>query len=256
MRLYGLSIISNSKLKKEVYKLVNGKRTSIEIAKILNKEVNQISNILLDLLGSGLIKERERKGKCIIYEKDPDFKSFHLERYKGKPISVTYDVKNKKEIKRINVKETKITRKLINFKGKYPMIFFDGLEDEINLAYNIPKLPNATLLLTRKLIENLVYCLLEYKFQGTDITIYYNTRRRMAQDFKTLLDNLKTHKEDFEADQIEWIEKFLELAKPFRKEANKKTHKIMEYLDNMDQLKALKINDMVQILLKLIDKVK
>jgi hypothetical protein len=145
---------------------------------------------------------------------------------------------------------------LLSFKGKYPEIFYDRLEDEINMAYNHPELPNATLMLARKLIENLVYNLLEYKFGGERIDLYYDTDHRRAHDFSILLDNLKTHKQEFDLDLHETIDKFLEIVQPFRRDANAKVHKVMEYLETRAQLKKLKIPEMVQLLLKLIDRVK
>ncbi len=147
-------------------------------------------------------------------------------------------------------------RRLLKFKGKYPEIFYDRLEDEINTAYSNPNLPNAVLILSRKLIENLVYNLVEYKFDGPRIDLYYDTAHRRAHDFSVLLQNLKDHKSDFDADQHELIDKFMELAGPFRRDANSTAHKVIEYLESMSEVKRLKIEMMTQILLKLIDRVK
>jgi hypothetical protein len=146
--------------------------------------------------------------------------------------------------------------RLIRFKGKYPRIFYDSLEDEINTAYSNPKLPNATYVLSRKLIENLLYNLLEYKFGGRDISLYYDISNRRAHDFSVLLKNLRDHKSDFDPDQHSLIEKFLNLAHPFRRDVNSKTHQVIEYLDNMKYVKSAKINDMTQILLDLIERAK
>jgi len=148
-------------------------------------------------------------------------------------------------------------KRLLNFKGKYPEVFYDSLEEEINTAYNNPKLPNAVLMLTRKLIENLAYNLLEYKFgkQGK-IELYYSKDHRRAHDFSILLENLKNNKSQYDADQHEMIDKFLEMVKPFKRDADSKVHKIMEYLKIMKQVDTLKVPEMVQILLKLIDRVK
>jgi hypothetical protein len=148
------------------------------------------------------------------------------------------------------------TRRLLNFKGKYPEIFYDNLEDEINEAFSNPNLPNAVLVLARKLIENLVYNILQYKFDGPRIGLYYDTNHRRAHDFSILLDNLANHKSEFDMDLQDDIDKFLESADPFRRDANSKAHKIMEYLESMRQIGRLKIPEMTQILLKLIERVK
>jgi len=147
-------------------------------------------------------------------------------------------------------------RRLLKFKGKYPDVFYDRLEDEINRAYSDSKLPNAVLMLARKLVENLVYNLLQYKFGPKQITVYYDTMNRRAHDFSVLLSNLQSHKSNFDQDQHDMINKFLHMVYPFRRDANSKVHNVMEYLESMRQIRKLKIVEMTQILLKLIDRVK
>jgi hypothetical protein len=147
-------------------------------------------------------------------------------------------------------------RKLLKFKGKYPDIFYDRLEEEINTAHSDPRLPNATLMLSRKLIENLVYNLLQYKFKGPGINLYFDTKHNRPQDFGVLLDNLKKQRPQFDADLHDSIDKLLQLAQPFRLDANSKVHNIIEYLDSPSQLKKMKIPEMAQLLLRMIDRVK
>lgn len=149
-----------------------------------------------------------------------------------------------------------VTHHLLRFRGKYPQIFYDRLENEINTAYSNPKLPNATYILTRKLIENLLYNLLEYKFASQNVSLYYDISNRRAQDFSILLRNLSDHKSKFDPDQHNLIEKFINLAQPFRRDVNSKTHQVIEYLDNMKYVKKAKIEDMTQILLNLIERAK
>jgi len=151
--------------------------------------------------------------------------------------------------------ETQV-RRLLKFKGKYPDIFYDRLEDEINTAYSNPTLPNAALMLSRKLIENLVYNLLQYKFGGPNINLYFDTAHNRPLDFGILLDNLKTQKGQFDQDQHGMIDKFLLLSQPFRRDANSKIHNVMEYLESMKQMKSLKVLEMTQILLKLVERIK
>ncbi len=147
-------------------------------------------------------------------------------------------------------------KRLLKFKGQYPEIFYDHLEDEINTAYSDPKLPNATLMLARKLIENLVYNLLQYKFKGPGIGLYFDITHNHSHDFGVLLDNLRAQKAQFDIDLQGTIDKFLQLVQPFRLDANSKVHNIIEYLDSMSQLKKMKVPEMTQLLLKLIDRTK
>jgi hypothetical protein len=147
-------------------------------------------------------------------------------------------------------------KRLLKFKGKYPDIFYDRLEDEINAAYNDPRMPNAALLLSRKLIENLVYNLLQIRFKGRGIDIYFDTDHNRALDFSVLLDNLKTRQVEFDADIRDTLTRFLKLVDPFRLDANSKAHNVMEYLEKTSQLNRMKIPEMVQMLLNMIARLK
>jgi hypothetical protein len=148
-------------------------------------------------------------------------------------------------------------KRLLNFAGRYPEIFYDPIEEEINTAYSNPKLPNAVLMLSRKLIENLVYNALQYKFgKEGRVSLYYDDDHRRARDFSVLIDNLENSKSHYPQDLHDEIDRFIEMVKPFRRDANSKVHRIIDYLDSMTQIRRLKIPEMTQILLKLVDRVR
>ena len=67
---------------------------------------------------------------------------------------------------------------------------------------------------------------------------------------------LKKQRPQFDADLHDSIDKLLQLAQPFRLDANSKVHNIIEYLDSPSQLKKMKIPEMAQLLLRMIDRVK
>src|SRR5579875_2525265 len=77
--------------------------------------------------------------------------------------------------KRRLVSKTVPIKPLLNLRGKYPDIFFERLEQEINIAHSNPELPNAVVMLSRKLIENLVYRLMQMQFHGVNIQLYFDT---------------------------------------------------------------------------------
>jgi hypothetical protein len=149
---------------------------------------------------------------------------------------------------------------LLNFKGKTPNyphpIFYYKLEDEINTAYRDVRLPNAALVLSRKLIENLVFNLLQYKFGPSRMDLYFDTKQARAKDFSVLLENMKDKKSEFDADQHALIDKLWDLAQKFRPEANAKAHNIIEYLESIAQLRKFKIPEMTSLLLELISRVR
>lgn len=142
----------------------------------------------------------------------------------------------------------------IDFGKKYPEIFYIKLEDEINGTYNY-NLPNATLILSRKVVENLIYNLFEEKFpQNADFR--WDSRRKQALGFGKLVSNLSEQASSFNEDQVVLVKKVVTLISRFRKEANTHTHQIIEYLDDRSELKKLKIPEIIEILLKLIKKAK
>jgi len=148
---------------------------------------------------------------------------------------------------------------LLSFKSRtptYPHIFYNKLEDEINTAYGDQRLPNAALVLSRKLIENLVFNVLQYKLGPKMMGLYFDKEHGRAKDFSVLLDSLKNQKSAFDADQHGVIDKFLDLAQKFRPEANAKAHNIIEYLDSIAQLRKFKIPEMTQFLVELIHRVR
>ena len=143
---------------------------------------------------------------------------------------------------------------LLDFSGLYPEVFYRRLEGEINDCY-AAGLPNATIILSQKLVENLIYNILETKF-SRDRPLWWDINHNRPKDFSLLVDTLELKKNEFVYDQRELLEKLVELVEPFRKEANLKAHRIMNYLESKDELGRLKTPEIVQVALKLLDKVK
>jgi hypothetical protein len=143
---------------------------------------------------------------------------------------------------------------LLDFSGLYPEVFYRRLEGEINDCY-AAGLPNATLVLSRKLVENLIYNILETKYPR-DRPLWWDINHNRPRDFSLLQDTLKIKKIEFVHDQRELLDKLLDLLEPFRTEANLKAHRIMNYLESKDELGRLKTPEIVQVALKLLDKVR
>jgi len=147
-----------------------------------------------------------------------------------------------------------ITESFIDFSKKYPEVFYFTLEKEINSCYEY-NLLNSCLILSRKMVENLVFNLLDVKFPK-DINLRWNTPRNRPLDYSILVDNLKDNKNQFRQEETRLLNKFFTLETPFRRNANSKAHNIMEYLDEISQLNKLKIPEMIELLIKLIEKSK
>jgi hypothetical protein len=151
-------------------------------------------------------------------------------------------------------KQIKERSELLDFTDQYPLIFYRNLEQEINQCHSA-SLPNATLILSRKMVENLLYHILEDKFPK-EVVLRYMVAQGRAQDFSVLLFNLESRIGDFEREQQDLIQKLLCFIKPFKRDANSSAHKVMEYLDTVDELARLKIPEIIQIELQLIKKIR
>lgn len=179
--------------------------------------------------------------------------------------SIDFFVENRKRIERRATpsrkkktlpSETKKieTEELLAFSNIYPEVFYKPLEKEINACYSA-KLFNACLLLSRKMIENLIYNILQIKFPK-DVDMRWNTGKNRPHDFAILIDNLEGGRNQFHPEEQPRIDKFIQLCKPFRRYANSKAHNIMEYVEQKDEIDSMKIPEMIQIMLNLILKVR
>lgn len=155
---------------------------------------------------------------------------------------------------RQRIQQNRSRKALLDFADQYPLVFYKNLEEEINIAYT-SSLPNAGLVLGRKLVENLLYNILEEKFPK-ELGLRYIEDGGRAQDFSVLIDSLETKMAEFNREQRDVIVKFLALVKPFKRDANSKAHKVMDYLESVDELEKLKITEIVQFQLYLLKKIK
>jgi len=139
--------------------------------------------------------------------------------------------------------------KFIDIKGDYPQNFYNILEKEINDCYRTGYL-NATFLLSRKIIECLIYEILEKKFP-TQEELWWNRDIGYPLNLSPLIKNLNDNRRQFRANAKRHIEKFSKVVGKFREEVNKTAHNIYDYVDSKKELKDFKINDLVQLLVKI-----
>lgn len=158
------------------------------------------------------------------------------------------------EAVREQLQKNKEREALLDFSDQYPLYFYLKLEEEINKCW-AAGLPNATLILSRKLVENLLYNILEEKFPDK-INLRYDINQGRAKDFSVLVESLEAGMGEFNREQKDLIAPFLAAVKPFRREANSAAHKVIDYLENLDELTKLKIPEIIQYELYLIQKLK
>lgn len=143
---------------------------------------------------------------------------------------------------------------LVEIGGKYPENFYNQLQDEINVCFDHNH-PNAAFFLCRKMVENLVFNILEKKFPS-QIDLWYDQKNKIRHKFSVLIKNLYDERNNFGKPNVKtYIEKFNTEVGLFRKEANTKAHYVFEYLSDKKELQKFKIKDIVQLLVKIFDNI-
>lgn len=132
---------------------------------------------------------------------------------------------------------------------RQPEPLYEKLRDEINRAYNY-NLPNAVLILSRKLLENLVIDLLRAKFPSNH-KIYYDTSRKRFLDFSVLISNLNKYASSFGPDEKAISQSYTSLEK-LREKANSNAHSLTE-ITQLSEISNYKINDLVNTFRYLLD---
>lgn len=140
----------------------------------------------------------------------------------------------------------------IDAKGNYPTNHYDQLLFEINECYD-KNYPNATFALSRKIIENLVYHVLEKKF-SKQVSLWYDTGNKRNLQLKDLISNLYSERSKFKQNVKDSIEQFNSDVGTFRNDVNKAMHRNQTYLSDTGELKKYKINKLVQLLLEIFNK--
>jgi hypothetical protein len=138
---------------------------------------------------------------------------------------------------------------LLEIMGDYPQNFYEQLEREINECYNEGYL-NATFVLSRKIIESLIYEILEKKFPGKE-DLWWNSGIGYPLNLSPLMKNLHENRRGFGGNIKRIIERFDSLAGDFRDEVNKIAHNIYDYIDKKEEIKRFKISELIQLLVKI-----
>lgn len=117
-----------------------------------------------------------------------------------------------------------------------PSDMYRALVSEINQCFHSQSY-SATIVLTRKLIENLLVDILRKKYGMSEIELFYIPAKRRFQDLSELIANLRSKIEDFGALGLQ--KKHITMIEKLREEANAKTHSILDHATR-EELQSLK----------------
>lgn len=139
-------------------------------------------------------------------------------------------------------------------KAKFGEQLYEELKNEINKAYS-HGLFTATIILSRKLVENFLIDILRKKYppSNSGLEIYYIPAQGRFRDLSDLINELDGRKQDFEPD-VETVKSILELTNHMREKANSGAHSIVFYADKND-IESLKIPELIDRLSYLEDRI-
>jgi hypothetical protein len=154
---------------------------------------------------------------------------------------------------RIKVKQIKENKnKVIEFfKYNTDNEFLRGHINEIDKAYTATCY-TCVFILCRKVIENLIIAILEKKFPRERVLYWDNARERYL-DFSIILNNLYNKRLEFNPSKIGAIERLKQLAKPFKKDCNNKTHSLFHLVKRKKEIDDIGINEILG-LIKILEK--
>lgn len=106
-----------------------------------------------------------------------------------------------------------------------PGTFYPDLIEDINQCYSIG-INDATLVLTRKLLENLLIDILREQYGKQKIDLYYLPENRRFKNFSKLINNFEENLDDFQHLSGGLDSDFIDELDSFRQDANATTHSI------------------------------
>ncbi|WP_262176999.1 hypothetical protein [Haloarcula laminariae] len=106
-----------------------------------------------------------------------------------------------------------------------PGTFYPDLVEDINRCYSIG-VNDATLVLTRKLLENLLIDILREQYGKQEIDLYYLPSNHRFKNFSTLINNFEDNLDDFQHLSGGLDSDFIDELNAFRKDANSGAHSI------------------------------
>jgi hypothetical protein len=118
--------------------------------------------------------------------------------------------------------------------------------DELNRAYH-SRCYTSVIILARKIIENLIIDILRKKFPTRRELIYNNSQHRY-HDFSIVLDNLYSERNSFTHDGKKAISRLNQLIKPFKKDANDKTHSWFHIVKSPSEIENIQLHSIIELI--------
>lgn len=137
-----------------------------------------------------------------------------------------------------------------------PGNFYPDLVGDVNQCYRLG-IYDATLVLTRKLIENQLIDIFHAKYGTEEIDLYYRPEQKRSENFGTLVENFEKRLDDFNHHPSSTGKELIEDVNHFRTQANVGAHSIETDIseDEIDEYQQVG-EHVVKILFRLYESVR
>jgi len=134
--------------------------------------------------------------------------------------------------------------------------FYKELIQEINIAYSY-QMYRSTIVLLRKLLENLLIDLLRTRYGMKNAEFFYNTEQKRFLEFYQLIDKLNKSRADFSPFTSGFDDNFFQFINRFRENANSNAHALESFYDKEEIEKdKKKLNHNIKIITNSISAIK
>lgn len=136
-------------------------------------------------------------------------------------------------------------------KSVFEDYFFETISEEINGVYRAG-FYNSTLLLARKLFENLLIKLLEHKYPKNidgNVELYFDDSKKRYKDFSDLIKVLRDKKKDF-TDGHSTVQRFITKMEKVTDLTNPTAHKLT-YNASQDDVSSLDFQELLELYKKI-----
>jgi len=145
----------------------------------------------------------------------------------------------------------KVVNSQLLVKSEFEDYFLTSISKELNGVYRAG-FYNSTLLLSRKLFENLLVKLLEHKYPknvDNNLDLYFDTSRNSYRDFSDLIKVLGDKKDDFK-DGYSTVERFLTKIEKLTDVTNPTAHKLT-YNASREDVSSLELEELLELYKKI-----
>jgi len=180
-----------------------------------------------------------------------------LAKSNGFSVSKHLSLEEKKELRdkeivskpKIELKKAKkYQKKIIDFiKYSTSDTFLKKHIEEVNKAYT-HKCYTSAFIISRKVIENLIFQIVKKKCERTEKNLYVTSNGSRIQDLSVLLDNIKNIISiRVDPDEKELLLRIVTKAKAFKNEANNKTHSLY-HISNKPELDSANPQEILDLI--------